>query len=252
MAKDLKQQAYVYLRQQLLQGRLRAGTTISPHAIAREMGISHTPVREALSRLESEGLIQHVPRLGPQVRRFGRAELDEVFDLRRVFECGAVELASERASPGQRREMQDLCRQYGEMVGQAREQDLQHYGGPLVDAMDQGDLRLHTLIVAAAGSPRLVKMLSDLSLLRRVFQHGHDRDVSGLSVLERVSRIDRDHTEVVEALCNRDASKAREAMARHIEHAREIHAHLLEQQASQEAISLDDVYGVEAADENLP
>ena len=240
MAKDLKRRAYLYLRRQLLRGQLRAGTTISPYAIAREMGISHTPVREAISRLESEGLVQHVPRLGPQVRRLGRTELEELFDLRRVLECGAVELASERAAPAQLDEMQDLCRQYGEKVRDARKQGLQHYGGPLIEAMDQIDLRLHMLIVAAAASPRLVKLLGDLSLLRRVFQHGQDRDVAGLTVLQRVSRIHRDHTQVVEALCSRDAPAAREAMTRHIKRAREIHLRLFEQQASQNGRSLDD------------
>jgi DNA-binding GntR family transcriptional regulator len=250
MAKDLKQRAYLYLRRQLLDGELRAGTAISPYAVAREMGISHTPVREALGRLESEGLIQHVPRLGPQVRQLGQADLDELFDLRRVLECGAVELASERASPGQLNEMKDLCRQYGEKAREARDQGLQHYGGPLIEAMDQIDLQLHTSIVAAAGSRRLVKLLSDLSLLRRVFQHGHERDVSGITVLERVERIHHDHSRVVEALCNRDAATAREAMARHIEHGRELHLRLFLHQASQEGSPLDDLYGVEPAGES--
>jgi len=214
--------AYQYIRRQLLGGEIAPGTLVSPGAVAGKLGISHIPVREALRRLESEGLLQHVPRLGAQVRVPSRKDLEEIFDLRHVIEGGAAELAAQRATLQELQQMKDLCQHYGRLVRQAQQGGLDHYGGPLVKEMDDLDLRLHAMIVAAAKCPRLMKMLADLSVLRRVFEHGRDHDVS-VDALHRLCRVHNDHTAIVQALAKRDEALARRLICRHVERARELH-----------------------------
>ena len=78
----LKQRAYRYIRQAMSEGVLSAGDRLSPAALAKEIGISHIPVREAISQLYSEGLVEQLPRRGAFVRRPGREELVELIAIK--------------------------------------------------------------------------------------------------------------------------------------------------------------------------
>lgn len=99
MAKDLKQQAYLYLRQQLLRGQLRAGTTLSPYAVAREMGISHTPVREAMTRHIKRAREIHLRLFEQQASQNGRS-LDDVSLLDDALLADAVASAHDASCTG--------------------------------------------------------------------------------------------------------------------------------------------------------
>ena len=86
MSSSLKQLAYQHLRTRLLSGALPPGQRISAYDSAKELGISQTPVREAIGLLESEGLVHQIPKLGVFVRRPDRREIAELYDLRILLE----------------------------------------------------------------------------------------------------------------------------------------------------------------------
>lgn len=88
-----------YLREQIVTGKFEDGAPIVIDRVAESLGTSHTPVREAIRRLEAEGLVNYVPNRGARVRGLSRAEFEELVDLRLAIEPLALEKAIKNASP---------------------------------------------------------------------------------------------------------------------------------------------------------
>src|ERR1700761_6601158 len=86
------------IQRKILSGEIPSGGKVSEQAIAEELGISRTPVRSAIHELESEGLLEQVPRYGTIVRQANRRDLLELFDLRLALESFAAEMATETIS----------------------------------------------------------------------------------------------------------------------------------------------------------
>ena len=80
-----------YLRKKLVSGQMEVGASIRTEAVAHELGISHTPVREAVRRLEAEGLVIYQPRRGVRVRGLDEHEFEELVDLRKTLESLVLE-----------------------------------------------------------------------------------------------------------------------------------------------------------------
>src|SRR5690242_601727 len=95
--RQLEQRAYDMLRDKIFTGTLRPGARLSEYAEAKALGTSRGPVREAVSRLASEGLVEKIPGVGAFVRAPADAdELREVYQFREALECAAAELAATR------------------------------------------------------------------------------------------------------------------------------------------------------------
>src|SRR5690349_13215528 len=92
---SLAQKAYEHLQEGVLSGRLRSGTVISEAALAKELGISRTPVGEAIRQLVREGLVEQVPRYGTIVRSIDRQELTDLYEMREALESFAAAKAAE-------------------------------------------------------------------------------------------------------------------------------------------------------------
>lgn len=103
--------AYETLREWIASGRLPPGTRVEPGDVAPRVGLSTTPVRQALKRLEGEGLVVLEPHRGALVRTLSAAEVDEVYALRQRLEGWAVELACERLNDDDRRDLAELVQQ---------------------------------------------------------------------------------------------------------------------------------------------
>ena len=121
MATNLKKLAYDHIRMNLFNGNLSPGMLLSPVTLAKEIGVSHTPVREAISQLESEGLVEQLPRVGARVKVIDRRELEELFDLREMLEGGAAAKAAERITAGEIAELRDLSERFHGLAGQLQE-----------------------------------------------------------------------------------------------------------------------------------
>lgn len=89
-----------YLREHIVSGKIEDGAPIVIDRVAEALGASHTPVREAIRRLEAEGLVNYVPNRGARVRGLSCSEFEELVDLRRAIEPLALEKAIKNAAPG--------------------------------------------------------------------------------------------------------------------------------------------------------
>jgi DNA-binding GntR family transcriptional regulator len=106
---QLTDRVHAALREAITSGRLPAHARIKQEQVAAELGVSRTPVREALHLLESEGLVRLIPRRGALVLGFTAADVRELYELRELLEPAAAELAATRASDDERTDVARLA-----------------------------------------------------------------------------------------------------------------------------------------------
>jgi DNA-binding GntR family transcriptional regulator len=214
-----KERAYSHIRDKLLLGGLQAGARLSEVTLAKEIGISRTPVREAMNQLESEGLIEQIPRFGTFVRKLERRELEELYDLRAVLEGYAAARAALRVTPEQVHELHQLCDHMRDLVREYRAGGRPEMSPELSQQWVMADVALHMLILNASGSERVAKIASDSRILTHIC--GHNRQDPKESVLDGMGRTWREHKEIVRALERRQSDRADELIEAHIQRAKE-------------------------------
>lgn len=139
------------IRHQILTGQIVDGTRLRQDALAKEMGTSRIPVREALSRLESEGLVENYPHRGYVVTGLSRSEIEELFDLRLLLEPELIRLSIPRLTDADINEAKTILKEYDAAL--------------LTDDIDKwGDLnrRLHLALYAPAGRTRTLEIVRGL------------------------------------------------------------------------------------------
>lgn len=210
-AAPLSERAYQAIQRQLIEGAFKAGDRISEQTLARELGFSRTPVREAIRRLVEEGVLRQVPSSGTYVADHDRGLIVELYEVRRALECMAVTRAAKRLSPLKRRKLQSLCDLMHESVRSLRDTRSRLLQGEALEQFLKADLAFHMLILQAAGNRTATKIVSDLRVRKRVFGfHTHDRD------LYHAARVWGYHARITRALMRRDARAARYWLDRHI------------------------------------
>ncbi|MES1927081.1 GntR family transcriptional regulator [Salinisphaera sp. T31B1] len=100
--------AYLRLKEEIQSGNLQPGTRVREVEIAERLGISRTPAREAIRRLESDGLVSFVPRHGAVISKLDHQETMELYDLREILEGSAAGFAARHASPAEIEELDEL------------------------------------------------------------------------------------------------------------------------------------------------
>lgn len=214
MPLTLKQHAYSVIRERLLSGGIAPGGRLSDEAFARELGISRSPVREAISQLSSEGLVEHRPRSGAYVRVPTLRELQEVYEARVPLEAFAAAKAAERITSEKLAELTKINEQTRDIVAQCRMMPRQVADATLTQRFLSFDYDLHMLILSAADNERVMKMVADCKILTRVFGHvpvEHD--------LHLLASTYRQHCQIVRSIQQRDPESARHWMERHIQFA---------------------------------
>ena len=212
----LRQQAYQHLRERILSGELGAGTQLSEPDLAKQLGMSRTPVREALRQMENEGLLDYAPRFGAMVRVPDRDELSEMYAVRAALESYAAAEAAASIGPTALAELEEA---FGKMCDVAetfrRSGAAVLEGAPLIEFV-QADVGFHRIVITAAGNRYLSKILDDTSLLVRVFTTTNWQ--YDLSKLEEAVEF---HRRLLEAVRNRDRESARVASSEALGVARE-------------------------------
>ena len=216
MTLTLKQHAYQVIREKLLNGEFDPGGRLSDDALARELGISRSPVREAISQLSTEGLVTHRPRSGAYVREPTPDELRELYEIREALEAKAAGMAAERMDENQVAELQQLCDQMRKLAVRCRKRKDRIADASLTDQFLANDLEFHLAILRGAQNQRMLQMVHDFKLMTRVFGN-----VSVVHNLEIIARSYRHHVTVLKAIRSRDSAAAMEWMTRHISIARE-------------------------------
>jgi DNA-binding GntR family transcriptional regulator len=216
MATNLKRRAYEHIRLNLFNGNLPPGTILSPVVLAREIGVSHTPVREAISQLESEGLIEQLPRLGPRVKVIDRRELEELFDLREMLESGAAAKAAERITAGEIAELRNLCEQFRERMCQLQNSAADHADAAvLAGQLLILDVGFHIKLLNASNNRRIRKIVGDLHIMTNLFRFRRHAGDAFASNLTHVEWAYQDHCKIVDALERRDSAEAARCAALH-------------------------------------
>lgn len=208
------QRAYHHIRDKLLSGELTPGTQLVNRALAKEIGVSAIPVREAISRLASEGLVAHVSGAGAYVRRAERQELIELYGLREALESYAAAEAARCVSEAELADLEAICDDWQKAAGELRAGRRSCATRPQLARWLDNDERFHALLIAAARNRWLSKAIADLRLLTQVFSPL--RREPGLLTPDVADETWRTHRDLIEALRRRDAEGARRHMTQQI------------------------------------
>jgi len=196
------------LLRDVVQGRLRAGQHLVTRQLADRFGVSHTPIREALSALAGIGVVDLLPNRGAVVRRVSARDIHELCQVRRALECEAASSACGRVNPEA-------------LAGLAAELRRLAAVGPdaprFVEEARETDNRLHDLIAASCGNAFLAAELRRLTCLFRAFRDLSWEHDAAHHDLQRVVEEAGEHLAVVEALAAGRPAEAARAMARHID-----------------------------------
>lgn len=222
MTPTLKERAYGYIRDKLLLGEIPTGQRLSDAEIARELGISRTPVREAIIHLEAQGLVEQQPGVGPLIKVLNRRELEELFELREVLECGAAVVAAQRITEAEVAGLEKVLAEYEAVVGRIRNADAAKSADPSSCRLTAVlDMTFHLKVIEATKNRYFLRMVRDAQLLTRVLQRRAEATAAPVPFLQTLERICRDHRTIVDALCQRDAERVQQSMRQHIQWARE-------------------------------
>jgi DNA-binding GntR family transcriptional regulator len=190
------------LRRRILDGRLSPGRRLKEADLAADLGLSRTPVREALSRLTVEGLLDFRANVGATVAVWSEQQIELMFRIRSLVEPFAAEIAAPQVTDAEVDELRRLCAVMEEAARRETQADLAR--------LAEANGRLHRLIIDATRSDQLIKLAMlalDAPLSLRIF---------GRYTPAEIERSMRHHREIVDALSHRDPAWAASAMRTHI------------------------------------
>lgn len=217
MSGNHSQRAYRHIRQKLLDGSVEPGARLSYGSIGKEIGVSATPVREAVGQLVSEGFVELVPQLGAVVRELSREEAVDLYETREALESYAAARAAERIGDRLLGDMESNLESSAKLVERVRKAKTQSADAPTRKKFHALDLAFHMLVIEASRNRRMLKVVGDSHILIRIFQA--DRHEFRLDILEQTQE---EHRRIFEAIRSRDADAAHEAMKRHIRNSLEL------------------------------
>jgi DNA-binding GntR family transcriptional regulator len=210
----LSDQAYYALRDDITSGRLEPGERVTERALAVRLGVSPTPVREALQRLEHERLIERDSVRAIRIAEPTVTRLHELALIESALRGAAARLAAERATDADIRRMREDCDEAEALVARASEAGLEHWSESRTREVLQVTRGFHQRVNEAARSKTLIDMIATVTAFDFAFRlkasPAAHRDLASLR-----HSLD-EHRSVVEAIEARDADAADEIMRRHI------------------------------------
>ena len=227
----LKNRILSFVRTKLFTGELAPGSRLSEVSLAKEVGISRTPVREAMMQLHAEGVVDQLPRYGWFVRSPGRSELIELYELRELLEGHAAASAATIASESQIAKLRECLETFRMAVRQMRKDDRLVLERDQLELTTAGDLSFHEAILRVCGNSWVLKIAGQCRLIGRL--HAAKWRLSpvvgsaeGRSEAERNSTIQEvrraayrtlhQHHQIFRAIRSRKANLARQLMSEHI------------------------------------
>lgn len=196
----LREEVFYTIREAILKGNLKPGTRLKEIALANEMGVSRTPVRDAIRKLEQEGLVVIEPNRGACVSEIARQELNDVLELRRGLEELAIRKACERITEEELKNLELAAEEFSSLVS---DRDLKE--------LAEADVHFHDVIYRASHNRRLVQLLNNLREQMYRFRMEYLKDEKSGNIL------DAEHHAILEAVRSRDAELAATAICRHID-----------------------------------
>lgn len=203
--RPLREVVFEALREAIADRRLRPGERLMEVQLAEEMGVSRTPVREAIRRLELEGFVVMVPRRGAYVANYSLKDIADVFEIRAALEALAAGLAAERITE---EEIEELERSLHRLAAHVEASDL--------EALVEEDTAFHEVLYRASRNQRLVQIVSNLRELIQSFR------TKSLAAPGRMRETLEEHQRITEAVVARNVLLARRLAQEHIENAESI------------------------------
>jgi DNA-binding GntR family transcriptional regulator len=207
---SLQERTYQALRTALLDGKFAVGERIFEAEVAQMLGVSRVPVREAVRRLQQDGLLEVRPRSGIYVASVSLEEADDIYRIRAALEGAAAGLAAERITGGELEELGRLLKREEEESRKAR-----HHSRSQSRVVARAD-EFHRAVHAYARSPRLYELLELIYA-----QVMHFRNIT-LSMPGRAEAAIHGHHDLYEALKRHDSAEAERLMREHIDSARRL------------------------------
>lgn len=198
----IREQIFEWIKEAILTNEFKPGEVIPIDGLAREFGVSATPIREALIRLENSGLLTLIPNKGAVVTDFSEEDIRHTWEMRKILEPYAAALTAEL----------DIADELEAIEGKVR-------------VILRGDYDLHAYIQTDSELHELLFAHVDNSLLRETIERIHQISIRMRYFAESISRNQQDvitavceeHLEILDALRRGDAEAARQAARRHIE-----------------------------------
>lgn len=195
----LREVVFQTLRNAIVQGEFEPGERLMEITLANRLGVSRTPVREAIRMLELEGLVVMIPRKGAEVARITEKDLKDALEIRMAIEELATTLACQRIDTEGKNKLKQACISFREAIG-----------SKLVPSIVDADVKFHDVIFEATNNPRLINLAQNLR--EQVYRYRveyvkdfgyHDKLVS-------------EHDAITNAILMGDSEKAKEIMRMHI------------------------------------
>lgn len=199
--KPLREIVFETIRTAILSGTLKPGERLMEVQMAESLGVSRTPVREAIRKLELEGLVIMLPRKGAFVADLSVKDLTEVLEIRASLEGLAAGLASTRINEAEIEELEVFALKFHKAI----EDD--------VEALILRDMEFHDAIFKASRNERLIQLNNNLIEQVQRFREIYHKEAN------KSKETSKEHYEIVEAIAKRDVDKAERLAKKHIENA---------------------------------
>ena len=187
------------LRQSIITGEMSPGERLMEIKLANKLGVSRTPVREAIRMLELEGLVVMVPRKGAEVARITEKDLRDALEVRTAIEELSVELACARITEEGKEKLKQACNEFKEAIATKHVQNI-------VD----GDVKFHDVIFAITQNQRLIGIAHNLREQVYRYRVEYVKDFSYHDVLVQ------EHYDITNAILTNDVKTAKEIMRKHL------------------------------------
>lgn len=196
----LREVVFTTLRQAILKGELLPGERLMEISLANKLGVSRTPIREAIRKLELEGLVVMIPRKGAHVAHITEQELNDVLEVRRGLEELAIEKACERITEEELDRLEEAAQVFSGLVDSDN-----------LVALAEADVRFHDVIYDATHNRRLVQILNNLREQMYRYRMEYLKDADSRKLL------DEEHKEICMAIRENNCQKANDYICQHID-----------------------------------
>lgn len=196
----LRDEVFHTLRKAILTGELKPGERLMEIHLADKLGVSRTPIREAIRKLELEGLVTMIPRRGAQVAQITEKSMSDVLEVRRALDALCAELACDRITSGELDALQEACGRFEAAV---------HTGD--LKAIAREDVAFHDIIVQATGNQRLIQLVNNLSEQMYRYRFEYIKDAG------QHENLVQEHRMIYEGIVRKDREAASAAAKTHID-----------------------------------
>ena len=203
--KPLREMVYEELKMEILTGEIVPGTRMMEVDLAEEMGVSRTPVREAIRKLEKEGLVTIEPRRGAYASMISTQDMVEILEVRQDLEGLAAFFAATRMDQEEMEKLRELSEKYNQAVREGSMKD-----------MIRHDTAFHRMIVDSCNNKILVNMVEQLQELVLRFRYIYYDN------FRRADNMPAEHQEIIDAIASGDEARARQAADVHIDRLKQL------------------------------